>query len=916
MDEVDAFAVENFNSTIMDHTTALSPMHMQSFDDVQSPEVGSISMCTSPPPERRREKEEAPSPARCLIVLSPTILRSTPSPRMAHQFSCVRQMSFGEESHFSRTSPLHFNSTPQVHSPLPKVWRTAAPQTVVPRRPVDRPPAGAEDSWQGDSSGVAKDMSTLYVNKHHYDYDCNSEENITKHKFRKGLAGGHIASGLREGESQAIFEGEVHSRNGPSPIMTDHTSFMDLLDAASESPIDKSYQNDQNDKHTDGIKMSSFSSTSRTRPVAFNMGSQTRNSSSPFRQTRASSCRTPQRSTHTLQETGSRSLPPKMPLVADLVRPESSLDKVPAVLFDRALPVPRSDVDSFYSSPGTSRTGKRVELSPPDSFTSVTSCNTSCTEDDEAHSPVQKYGSSRSILSDFGSVHDTLLKRNGSSSSMMKRTGSNNSILSNNSSLPLPDQSAFDSSVIKPRKSGGGRGAPSPVCPPTPDRGNAHWGSAYANNSIGSIDLGGSGVHDSRSDDDDTFGMHIAHQSLSQAYPLLRQNSLDSNKILCDGDVSRDPSNTADVVYDRDFENLGVLGAGSFAIVYFSRRRRQPGTASDDSSDRVFAVKKSKKKFRGRGDRNSLMNEVQMMKLAGTTTCPHIVHLIRAWQEDSFLYVQMDVAEKGSLRDLIMNMTDNNMAFPELTIWRLVHDTLQGLKHIHSYDVVHLDIKPANLLLSRNGRVMIGDFGLAAHAHDDKDGNEGDARYMAPEMLNFSARSSASDMFSFGLTIYEICLVPTSGAILPVQGDLWTDLREGRIPPVQTEFENRSQAMNELLLACMTPVPQQRATAVQLLMLPEVSHVAELNKAENEISPDAILTAIPVAQAIPIKMARSASFLFSHRPIDPIIIPPIDMTLCDQANRQQMTTPNADLTTPIHADNLQYNSATMFRFKK
>ena len=177
-------------------------------------------------------------------------------------------------------------------------------------------------------------------------------------------------------------------------------------------------------------------------------------------------------------------------------------------------------------------------------------------------------------------------------------------------------------------------------------------------------------------------------------------------------------------------------------------------------------------------------------------------------------------------------------------------------------------------------------------------------------------------MFSFGLTFYEICLVPSPRANLPVQGDLWLGLREGRIPSVQTEFATRPAALNDLLMACLAPAPEQRATAAELLVLTDLTRVGNICMSENEESQDPILSSLPVALAgPPANVGRTESFTMvqpqlGSRPVSFSRAfegaPSIDLSACEQ-KRQNATTPNSDLCTPTHLDSTSYNS--MFRFR-
>ena len=248
--------------------------------------------------------------------------------------------------------------------------------------------------------------------------------------------------------------------------------------------------------------------------------------------------------------------------------------------------------------------------------------------------------------------------------------------------------------------------------------------------------------------------------SLAAGRPaLVRQSSLLDTKLLLVGQQEEElgpAAHAAVVSFREDFEEVGLLGSGTFADVY---KVRQVTPGSDPNH--FFAVKKSKQQFKSKRDREWLMAEVRTMKLVGQQQhqggCPYVVPFIRAWQEDCYFYVQMGFAERGTLRELLLhlarqvtnsnkdNKTGNGSALaeahipapapaqdalvPDNTVWQVVHDVTSGLHHIHACGMVHLDIKPANLLITAQGRVQIGDFGMAAPINSSDDGREGDTRY-------------------------------------------------------------------------------------------------------------------------------------------------------------------------------------------
>mgnify|MGYP002718995855 CR=1 FL=1 len=92
---------------------------------------------------------------------------------------------------------------------------------------------------------------------------------------------------------------------------------------------------------------------------------------------------------------------------------------------------------------------------------------------------------------------------------------------------------------------------------------------------------------------------------------------------------------------------------------------------------------------------------------------------------------------------------------------------LQGLRHIHSLGILHLDLKPANILISKDGGLQISDFGLSIRLTSlTSDGcpvvpkgnvvvREGDREYLSPEMLK-GVYGTFSDVFSLGATMLEV----------------------------------------------------------------------------------------------------------------------------------------------------------------
>jgi serine/threonine protein kinase len=191
------------------------------------------------------------------------------------------------------------------------------------------------------------------------------------------------------------------------------------------------------------------------------------------------------------------------------------------------------------------------------------------------------------------------------------------------------------------------------------------------------------------------------------------------------------------------------------------------------------------------------------------------------------------------------------------------------LAHIHSCGVVHLDIKPANLLISAHGVIKIGDFGMAANVGSKEDGKEGDTKYMAIELLNNCEHHPSADIFSLALFLYEASYSEKQlreGSIsLPAQGQMWHVLRSGKAPPLR----HRAPELAVLVAAAMSPEPTLRPSAADILRVQEVAAVPSGldREAQRAVADDTLLSAQliqPNPRALFLHQGRSRSFLPIH----------------------------------------------------
>nr|XP_037270353.1 membrane-associated tyrosine- and threonine-specific cdc2-inhibitory kinase-like [Rhipicephalus microplus] len=222
---------------------------------------------------------------------------------------------------------------------------------------------------------------------------------------------------------------------------------------------------------------------------------------------------------------------------------------------------------------------------------------------------------------------------------------------------------------------------------------------------------------------------------------------------------------------------------------------------------RWYAVKVGNRQFRGPRDRWLQLQEVAKHELLPPH--PHCVRFIKAWEEDSRLFIQTELCECS-----LAAYADRHHNLPESIVWEFLVDLLLGVKHMHNHDLAHLDIKPENIFISKDGYYKLGDFGLVLDLkqHDSAEARDGDPRYLAPELMA-GHFTKAADIFSLGITALELAC----DLELPSRGENWHVLRSGTLPYELTQ--GISPQLRVVMEQMMHPDPEKRVTADQLLAM-------------------------------------------------------------------------------------------------
>lgn len=143
-------------------------------------------------------------------------------------------------------------------------------------------------------------------------------------------------------------------------------------------------------------------------------------------------------------------------------------------------------------------------------------------------------------------------------------------------------------------------------------------------------------------------------------------------------------------------------------------------------------------------------------KAAARIKHEHVVDIYDYGRWEDTYYIAMEYVEGVSLKTIL----DREGPLPLEVAATILRDALRGLAYAHSKGVFHRDMKPANILISSEGTVKIADFGLALISDypsiTAQDGVVGTPAYMSPEQASGEEIDGRSDIFSLGLTFYEM----------------------------------------------------------------------------------------------------------------------------------------------------------------
>ena len=251
------------------------------------------------------------------------------------------------------------------------------------------------------------------------------------------------------------------------------------------------------------------------------------------------------------------------------------------------------------------------------------------------------------------------------------------------------------------------------------------------------------------------------------------------------------------------FEVLTVVGEGAYSQVFRVRRRKDMKT---------YALKKVKIQPLNEKERQNALNEVRLL---ASINHPNIISYKEAFlDEDKCLCLVMEYADGGDLYQRILEYQQKGRYMSESFIWSVAAQLCQALSHLHSLNILHRDIKSANVFMSSDGAVKLGDLNVSKVA---KDGllrtQTGTPYYASPEVWRDMPYDGRSDVWSLGCVLYEAAALKPPFRAEDMQG-LYRKVVKGEYPRIPRGFSNDLAAFLDLMLQVD---PARRPTSTQLL---------------------------------------------------------------------------------------------------
>ncbi|MCQ2817454.1 MAG: protein kinase, partial [archaeon] len=256
-----------------------------------------------------------------------------------------------------------------------------------------------------------------------------------------------------------------------------------------------------------------------------------------------------------------------------------------------------------------------------------------------------------------------------------------------------------------------------------------------------------------------------------------------------------------------DYEIICKIGKGAFSTVYKVKSKKDK---------KIYAIKKVDFKKSTEKEKDNSFNEVNLLKKINS---PNVIGFVDSFydQSNNFLYLVMEYASYGDLDLQIQNRIKTRKYYDEDELLSMMEQIAIGLKDIHSKNILHRDLKAANIFVCdpNNKLLKIGDFNVSKviNPFSLKNTQTGTPYYASPEVWNNMPYDFKSDIWSVGCLFYEMTSLtaPFKGKSMK---ELYNNIEKGFFNPLPKRY---SKNLFNIISICLRQDDKERPTAEELL---------------------------------------------------------------------------------------------------
>jgi len=204
---------------------------------------------------------------------------------------------------------------------------------------------------------------------------------------------------------------------------------------------------------------------------------------------------------------------------------------------------------------------------------------------------------------------------------------------------------------------------------------------------------------------------------------------------------------------------------------------------------------------------------------------PNVVRTLACGKEHGNYYIVMEFLAGGNATALL----HANSPLIEGRKIEVMRQAARGLEYVHSRGIIHRDICLRNIMLASDGTAKLIDFGVAAHRDDrirDTGRRTGRPAYMAPELIRFNRFDERTDIYAFGVTLYEVACGKKPYRTSDDPFEALAVVLNTEIPPPRALCPSLSPRMERIILRALEPRPERRYQSVSYL-LDDLSRVTD-----------------------------------------------------------------------------------------